>query len=229
MDAVRLPKEIYFAHRVMQNDQPDIHILGHWSYPAGPDAKKTVKTVYVIANTQSVELFVNGKSAGVNSQPDSGYIFAFPNVEFAPGSLKAIGRNDGKPVAQEELTTAGPPAQIKLTPMAGPQGLQADGQDVALIDVEVVDAKGQRCPTDDARVDFTISGPGVWRGGYNSGKIDSTNNLYLNTECGINRVSVRSTLSPGVIMVGASRPGLQSAQVKIVSKPVNIVDGLAEQ
>ena len=226
---MRLPKEIYFAHRVMQNEQPDIHILGHWSYPTGPDARKTVKTVYVVSNTQTVELFMNGKSVGVNSQRENGYAFAFPNVEFAPGSLKAVGRNEGKPVAQEELTTAGPPARIKLTPIVGPRGLQADGEDAALIDVEVVDAKGQRCPTDDARVDFAISEPGVWRGGYNSGKVDSTNNLYLNTEDGINRVSVRSTLSPGMITVSASRPGLQSAQIKIVAKPVKIVDGLAEE
>jgi beta-galactosidase len=174
-----------------------------------------------------VELFVNGNSAGVNSQPVSGYIFEFPNVEFAPGSLKAVARNDGKPAAQEEMATAGPPAQIKLTPIAGPQGLQADGQDVALIDVEVVDAKGQRCPIDDDRVDFAVTGPGVWRGGYNSGKIDSTNNLYLNTEAGVNRVSVRSTLTAGTIAVTASRTGLKSAQVKLVSKPVKIVDGLA--
>jgi len=244
VDAVRLPKQIYFAHRVMQNERPDIHILGHWSYPAGADAKKTVKTIYVIANTQTVELLVNGKSAGVNShaesvelpaggraggirsQPVSEFIFAFPNVEFAPGSLKAIGRNDGKQVAQMELTTAGPPAQIKLTPITGPQGLQADGQDAALIDVEVVDAKGQRCPTDDDKVDFTMDGPGIWRGGYNSGKVDSTNNLYLNTECGINRVSLRSTLAAGTITVTASRPGLKPAQIKLVSKPVRITDGV---
>jgi beta-galactosidase len=227
VDAVRLPKEIYLAHRVIQNEQPDIHILGHWSYPAGPDAKKTVKTIYVIANTQSVELSVNGKSAGVNSQPVSGYIFEFPAVEFAPGNLRAVGRNGGKAVAQQELTTAGPAAQIRLTPIAGPQGLQADGQDVALIDVEVVDAKGQRIPTDDDRIDFTITGPGIWRGGYNSGKIDSTNNLYLNTECGVNRVAVRSTLSAGTITITASRAGLKSAPIKLAAKPVQLVDGLA--
>ena len=223
VDAVRLPKEIYFAHRVMQNEQPDLHILGHWSYPA-----KTVKTVYVVSNTQTVELFVNGKSLGVNSQPDNGYAFAFPNVEFAPGSLKAVGSNAGKPVAHEELTTAGPPAKIKLTPILGPRGLQADGQDVVLIDVEVVDAKGQRCPTDDARVDFTITGPGIWRGGYNSGQVDSTNNLYLNTEDGINRISVRSTFSGGLISVTASRSGLQSGQIGIVAKPVKIDAGIAD-
>ena len=98
---------------------------------------------------------------------------------------------------------------------------------MALIDVEVVDAKGKRCPTDDDRVDFSFTGPGVWRGGYNSGKIDSTNNLYLNTEDGINRVAVRSTLSAGTTTVTASRSGLKSAQIKVVAKPVKIVDGFA--
>jgi len=129
--------------------------------------------------------------------------------------------------AQHELTTAGAPAAIKLTTIVGPMGLQADAGDIALIDVEVVDAKGQRCPTDDARVDFTCTGPGIWRGGYNSGKTDSTNNLYLNTELGINRVAVRSTLAPGTITVTAKREGLKPAQVQIVATPVTMKDGIA--
>ncbi len=120
-----------------------------------------------------------------------------------------------------------PPAAIKLTPIVGPDGLQADGEDVALIDVEVVDAKGQRCPTDDARVDFTCTGPGIWRGGYNSGKLDSTNNLYLNTELGINRVAVRSTLDAGTITVTAKREGLKPAEVTLASHPVKVVAGIS--
>jgi beta-galactosidase len=76
-------------------------------------------------------------------------------------------------------------------------------------------------------VDFTVTGPGTWRGGYNSGKIDSTNNLFLNTEGGVNRVAVRSTLSAGTITVTASRSGLKPAQIKVAVKPVKIVDGLA--
>jgi beta-galactosidase len=224
VDAMRLPKEIYFAHRVVQNELPDLHILGHWSYPAD---RKTVKTIYVIANTESVELFVNGKSAGVNSTPVSGWIFSWPGVEFAPGSLKAVGKDAAKAAAQQELTTAGAPVAIKMTSIVGPNGLQADAVDVALIDFEVVDAKGARCPTDDARVDFTCSGPGIWRGGYNSGKTDSTNNLYLNTELGINRVAVRSTLTPGTITVTAKREGLKTAQVQIVARPVVVKDGVA--
>jgi beta-galactosidase len=114
-------------------------------------------------------------------------------IEFAPGSLKAVGRNDGKPVAaQEELTTAGPPAQIKLTPITGPRGLQADGAGCGAHRRGSVDAKGRAAPPTTPRR-FHLTGPAIWRGGYNSGKIDSTNNLYLNTECGINRVAVRST------------------------------------
>jgi len=233
VDGMRLPKQIYFAHRVIQNPAPDLHIIGHWSYPVnpteGPDAGKgkTVKTVYVIANTQTVELLVNGKSVGVNSKPDSGWIFAFPEVEFVPGSLKAIGKNGATVAAQMELTTAGPPAAIRLTPIVGPVGFEADAADIALIDVEVVDATGQRCPTDDARIDFTCTGPAIWRGGYNSGKTDSTNNLYLNTELGINRVAVRSTLTPGTITVTAKRDGLKPAQVQIAAKPVVMKDGIA--
>jgi beta-galactosidase len=223
VDAVRLPKELYFAHRVMQNPQPDIHILGHWSYPA-----ETRKTVYVIANTQAVELLLNGKSLGKNTEPADGFVFAFPDIAWQPGTLKAIGSSDGSEVCEHELTTAGPAKRIKLTPIVGPGGWQASGQDVALIDVEVVDERGQRCPTDDARIDFTITGPAVWRGSYNSGKTKSTNNLYLNTECGINRVALRSTSEAGPVVLTAARDGLESGELKLESKPVTVTGGLTE-
>ena len=98
VDAVRLPKEIYFAHRVIQNEKPDIHILGHWTYPAvQPSGAKTVKTMYVICNCPAVELFLNGQSIGKSSSPTDGYIFAFPKVAWQPGTLKAVGMDkEGK-------------------------------------------------------------------------------------------------------------------------------------
>jgi beta-galactosidase len=232
LDAMRLPKEAYFAERVMQNEKPDIHIIGHWTYPAG-----TVKTVNVVANNvDSVELFVNGTSQGKSTQPENGYDYAFTNIAFTPGTIKAVGYKAGKAVAQHELKTAGAPAAIKLTLHTAPGGFRADGEDVVLIDFEVVDANGERCPTDDARVDFTwnstgrtvsATGPAIWRGGYNSGKINSTNNLYLNTELGINRVAMRSTLMPGTIKLTASREGLQPATITFDSKAVPIADGLS--
>ena len=222
MDAVRLPKQAYYVYRVMQNPAPDIHIIGHWTYPAN-----TVKTVYVAANhCDSVELFVNGKSAGVSTKPADGCIFAFPEVKFEPGNISAVAKANGKTVAQDEIEPAGEARALKLTPHTGPNGLQADGSDVAFFDVEVVDAQGRRCPTDEARVDFKVDGPAIWRGGYNSGKINSVNNLWLDTECGINRVAIRSTLTAGKITLTATRAGLQPATVQIESKPVEITGGL---
>ena len=104
---MRLPKQAYYVYRVMQNPAPDIHIIGHWTYPTN-----TVKTVYVAANhCDSVELFVNGKSLGVTNRPcdfvdtfndenkdlgDTGYIYAFPEVKFEPGEITAVGKANGQ-------------------------------------------------------------------------------------------------------------------------------------
>ena len=241
VDGVRLPKSLFYVSRVMQNEKPDIHIIGHWNYPAD-----TKKTMYVAAtHCDKVELFLNGKSLGVATKPttfvdtfnessqgselqadSTGYVYAFPDVKFVPGSLKAIATMNGKVVAQQELQTAGEPKSIKLTLHTGPKGLQADGSDVALIDFEVVDAQGRRCPTDEARVDFAVTGPVIWRGGFNAAKLNSTNNLYLDTECGINRVAIRSTPTSGTITVTATRKGLASATLKVESMNVKIDDGL---
>ncbi len=223
VDSVRLPKEAYFTYQVMQNPEPQLHIIGHWTYPAG-----TRKTVYVVANhCDAVELFVNGRSLGTNAAPQDGYIFAFPDVAFAPGRIRAAGLRRGQPACGDEIETAGPPVRLKLTLHTAPGGLRADGSDVALVDFEAVDAEGRRCPTDEARVDFQVTGPAVWRGSYDSGVPHSTNNLYLETECGINRVSVRSTLQAGTIVLTASRPGLASGRQEIPSHPAPIDHGLA--
>ena len=242
VDGVRLPKELFFVSRVMQSTKPDLHIIGHWTYPAN-----TVKTVYVAATPcDQVELFLNGQSLGAASKPftfvdnfkgrvpgsellqhmDTGFVYAFPNVAFAPGTLKAVATKGGRIVAQEELATAGAPAALRLTVHTGPRGLQADGSDVALVDFEAVDAQGRRCPTDEARVNFELTGPGVWRGGFNSRQLNSTNNLYLSTECGINRVAIRSRPQAGTITLKATRAGLRPAAVQIESRAVGIVDGL---
>ncbi len=222
VDSVRLPKQAYYVYRVMQNDAPDIHIIGHWNYPPN-----TVKTVYVAANhCDAVEFFVNGKSKGSVKTPTNGYIFAFPEIKFEAGKVSAVAKSNGTIVAHEEIETAGEAKTVKLTPHISPDGLLADGSDVALFDVEVVDAQGRRCPTDEGRVDFKLEGPAIWRGGYNSGKTQSINNLWLDTECGINRVAIRSISTAGPITLTASRGGLGTATIKVESKMVPTKDRL---
>ena len=242
VDGVRIPKSLFYVSRVMQNEKPDLHIIGHWNYPAG-----TKKTMYVAAShCDAVEFFVNGNSLGVQTKPyafadtvglapgatprpaeNTGFVYAFPDITYTPGTIKAVAKMGGKMVAQQEIQTAGEAKSIKLTLHTGPQGLQADGSDVALIDFEVVDAQGRRCPTDEDRVDFAVTGPVIWRGGFNAAKLNTTNNLFLDTECGINRVAIRSTLAAGDITITASRKGLAGGTIKLSSKPVEITGGLS--
>ncbi|MFL5306683.1 MAG: DUF4982 domain-containing protein [Polyangia bacterium] len=235
VDAVRLPKEPYYAFRVAGNTQPDLHIVGHWTYPAG-----TKKTMYVVSNTASVELFVNGTSVGKVMSPKDGYTFSFPNVTWASGSVKAVGYDaTGKQVATHEIKTAGPAVAVKLTPTTAPGGLLANGADVAMFDVEVVDAMGQRVPTygptakasdnqptGEPKITFAVTGPGTWRGGVNESMLNSTNNLYLYTEAGINRVFIRSQTTAGAITLTASSPGLTAGTATVTSVPVPVSNGL---
>jgi len=224
VDAVRLPKEAYYALKSMWRPEPQAHIVGHWNYSAG-----TVKEIAVISNCAAVKLYVNGKLLATNSTPTDGYIFKFPNVAYENGEIKAEGYINNELRITQTKVTAGTPVALKLTAITGPNGWRADGSDVALIDVEVVDAQGRRCPLDKGRVDFTVSGAGVWRGGYNSGKEKSINNLYIDTECGINRVAVRSLLQAGTVTINATKSGLQSASIQISSLEVDIKDGLTTE
>ena len=223
VDGVRLPKEAYFVCRTMFRDDPQVDIIGHWTYPAS-----TRKTVYVTSNCEDVELFLNGKSLGHARAPDR-YLFTFADIAWEPGEIRAIGNRNGKPAAVQTKHTVGPPVALRLTPILGPKGFLGDGSDVALIDVEAVDQKGERCPTFQQRVDFGLSGPGVWRGGYNSGKTNSINNPFLVLECGVNRVAVRSTPVPGSIILNARCGELKSASLTLISQSLPVKDGCLAQ
>lgn len=224
VDAVRLPKESFYTFRIMQSQKPDINVVGHWNYPVG-----TVKTIYVVAsNVSKVELFINDVSRGVSLEPSTpDFLYAFPDVTWKEGIIKAVGYGENNIIlCQCEKETSENPAAIKLKCVTGPTGLLANGEDIVIIDIEVVDSKGRRCPTDQARIDFTISGTGKFEGGWNSGKQYSVHQSYVDTECGINRVFIRSTRKEGTIKLTATREGLKAASIEVTSSPVNGVNGL---
>jgi beta-galactosidase len=225
VDGERLPKEAYYVCSAMFNTRvPQVHIIGHWTYPTG-----TKKTIYVAANRDRVELFVNGKSCGFGTKhPDGPYIFVFPNIAWEPGEIKAVAYSGDKVVATHAIETAGPAIALRMTSITNPNGgWQADGSDVLLVDVEAVDSKGERCPTFQQRVDFEVIGEGIWRGGYNSGKTNSVNNTYLDLECGINRVAVKSTRTAGKVMLKAACDGLKTATLKVTSNSLKAENGYA--
>ena len=168
VDAVRIPKQGFFAHQVMWNDwvdsvTPATHIIGHWNYAPG-----TVKDMSVVSNGQSVELFLDGRSLGKGQRSDS-FLFSWKNVAFAPGTLRAVATHaDGK-TSEFSLSTTGPAVALKLTPHVSPRGFVMDGADIALVDVEAVDAQGRRVPVDASKVHFDLKGPALWRGGIAQG------------------------------------------------------------
>lgn len=221
VDAVRLPKEAFYATKAMWRPETQAHIVGHWNYD-----KDTVKDIYVVSNGQTVKLYVNNKIIATNNTPENGYNFVFPNVKFEAGSIKAEIYIGDELKATQIKETIGKPVALKLTPITGPEGWLANGSDYLLIDFEVVDELGRRYPLDQSMVNFTIEGPAVWRGGYNSGKEKSTNNEFLETESGINRVALRSTLEAGTVTITASREGFADVTIKVNSKPVEIKNGL---
>jgi hypothetical protein len=149
-------------------------------------------------------------------------------VAWAPGELKAVGYDaHGKPVCDTTLATAGAPVALKLTPIVSPQGLRADGADMALVQVEVVDADGRRHPLALDLIDFDVQGPAEWRGGIAQGPENYILARSLPVEGGVNRVLLRTTPQAGRIVVRVRAQGLAPAEVVLASKPVAVQDGLA--
>ena len=247
-DAMRIPKDAFFVHQVMWNgwvepETPKTYIIGHWNYDAS-----VVKPVYVVSTADAVELFLNGRSLGKGKQRYR-YLFTFENVPFEPGTLEAVA-SDG---SRYKLETAGEPYQLKLTAMENPEGTKADGADMVLFQVEVLDKQGRRCPLDDRMVNFELKGEAQWVGGIAArnnqslqrpddnrpeGLLDAaaTKNISDNyvgatslpVECGVNRVLVRTTTKAGVIRLTAQAEGLTKAEIKVKTKRVKSDDLLLQ-
>ncbi len=251
------------------------HIIGHWNYkaplsppeggtivsdsktieaPSGDVEGACVKPVYVVSTADEVELFLNGKSLGMGERSFQ-WLFTWPSVRYEPGTLVAVGysqqpQSPQQPQQLQEtscdtLVTAGEPYQLKLTAIENPEGFKADGADMALIQVEVVDKEGRRCPLDDRMVNFTVHGEVRWIGGIGTrnnkqylvdpaknpeakgekGLLDSANKKNLSdnyvghtslpVECGINRVLLRSTTTPGIIDIAVQADGVKSAYLTL--------------
>lgn len=240
-DAMRIPKDAFYVHQVMWNgwvepEHQQTYIIGHWNYPAG-----TTKNIYVVSTADDVELFVNGRSLGHGKQSYR-FLYTFENIAFEPGNLEAVGSDGSK----YKIETAGEPYQLKLSAIENPEGMKADGADMALFEIEVLDKQGRRCPLDDRMISFNLWGEAKWIGGIGTrdnksmqrpddnrpaGLLDAaaTKNIsdnyvgqmVLPVECGVNRVLVRSTTNAGEIHLSACAEGLKPAYIEVKSEAVN--------
>ena len=255
VDPLRIPKDGYFAHKVMWNGWVDIeehgtHIVGHWNYEGthlNPPCEGGLensqgnqfslphregwdgsKPVYVVSTGDKVELFINGESQGFGRQ-EYRFLYTFDSIQWKPGTIEAVSYDEaGKEVSRAALKTAGKPHHLKLTRMANPAGSFADGHDIVMVQVEVVDAEGNRCPLANDMVDFTLEGPAEWRGGIAQGPGNYAFASSLPVECGITRVLVRSTTEAGEVRLTAEAEGLGTATENWTTIPVEVVNGLSK-
>lgn len=226
-DPMRIPKDPFFAHQVMWDgwvdiENPRIHIVGHWNYN-----DTVVKPVYVVSNTEQVELFLNGKSLGRGEQKYR-FLYTFDRVAFEPGKLEAVGYDEnGKECCRAQLQTAGRPEQIKLSVIQNPKGWKADGADMVLLQVEVTDKDGLRCPLANNKIHFELEGPAEWRGGIAQGPDNYILSKDLPVDCGINRALIRSLVQAGTVRIKAVADGLKPAEVQLTTLPVEVEQGLS--
>lgn len=224
VDAMRIEKDAFFAHQVMWGSWVDVqhkasHIIGHWNYQDG-----TVKDVHVVSTSPVVALLVNGKEIARSDKAEYSFLHTFHNVRWAKGEVKAVGyAADGITVESEAShATAGEAHHLRLTLMQNPDGgMKADGADLAIVQVEVVDEQGRRCPLDNRFIRWSLDGEGEWRGGI--GKSPDGDNYILSrqvpVEAGVSRVLVRSTPYPGSIRLTAKAIGLPDATLSWQTTP----------
>lgn len=222
VDPMRIPKDNYFAHQVIwdgwvDTETPKAHIIGHWNYD-----KKVTKNITVISTADEVELFVNGESLGKGTQRKR-FLFTFEKVKFKPGTIKAIGFNkEGKQVCVNEIKTAGKPYKLELSTIERPGGTLANGSDYAIVQVEVVDENGNRCPTALNMIDFEVKGKGTFIGGIAQGPDNYIGSTKLPVECGVNRILIKSSKNEGEIKVKATSKNLTSAEITIKTSAIDV-------
>jgi hypothetical protein len=261
-DAMRIPKDAFYAHQVMWNgwvepEEAKTYIIGHWNRApllspqlgGSPNAQQHLPQsgeagrghpVYVVSTGDEVELFLNGRSLGKGKQSYR-YLFTFDDVPFESGKLEAVA-SDG---SRHQIETVGEPHQLRLTAIGNPEGTKADGADMVLFQVEVLDKEGRRCPLDDRMIHFELWGEGKWIGGIATrdnkemqrpddnrpaGLLDAaaTKNVSDNyvgsynlpVECGVNRVLVRTTPNAGEIHLSAYADGVKPAYIEVKSEEV---------
>lgn len=141
------------------------------------------------------------------------------DVDYAIGELVAKVYNNGVEVSNDVQKTAGAPVGILLTPDR--TIINADGEDVTIVTVAIVDKDGIIVPDAQNKVDFKIAGNGnlIGTGNGNPMDHDSDKTNFRNAFNGYCIAIVQGTEDSGTINVEASSEGLITAKTDItVSK-----------
>jgi beta-galactosidase len=215
IDTCGFPKDSFYYYQAWWTSRPVLHVFPHWNWP-GFEGKEIA--VWVHANLDRVELFLNGQSLGAKDVMRDQHLAW--NVRYAPGTIEARGYKGGQQVLTARRETTDPAAKLAIRADHGE--VSASGEDAAVFAVEVQDAQGRVLPITDQPVTFRVSGPGILTG---TGNGDPTNHepdrgSVRRAFGGLCMAIVQTTKAAGSIRVEASSPGLTAASVTLSSKAV---------
>jgi len=204
------------AQALLNWNEDDLHPM--WN-GFGVPADYMPHKVVVFSENEEVELFVNGHSIGRKPVSKATEYKAVFWARFEPGELKAVGYVGGKPASQWVLETAGPPVSIRLK--VDRARIQADGDDLAYVTAELVDAKGRATymPDADKLLTFKVDGAGVLAGVGNGNPtaLESFQGGKRSTFHGRAVAVIRAGHKPGAIRMEVSGPGLTPAVAAVTA------------
>ena len=218
IDLASLPKDRYYLYRSKWNESDNtLHILPHWTWPG---REGEVTPVFVYTNSPKAELFVNGKSCGIQEKNTSGrmnrYRLMWDDVVYEPGELKVVSYDEsGNPTGEAYVRTAGEADHLVLS--ANRASLTADGEDLAYITVQVADKDGNIVPVDERTVNFSVSGAGRFRATAN-GDPTSLRLFHLpemDLFSGAATAIVQASENPGILTLTVSTESLPPASVSL--------------
>ncbi|MFL5560774.1 MAG: glycoside hydrolase family 2 TIM barrel-domain containing protein, partial [Gemmatimonadaceae bacterium] len=217
MDTCGFPKDNYFYYRAWWGSAPVLHLFPHWNW-AGREGEEI--EVWCHSNLDRVELFLNGRSLG--SQAIARDSHAMWRVPFTPGRIEARGYRGNALVLTDARETTGPSARIVLRPDRAT--IDADGEDVSVVAVDVVDAQGRVVPTALDEITFRVFAPGtllgVGNGDPSSHEPDHASvRRAFNGHCA---AIVQSGPEAGTARVTASAPGLEGGSVEIECRQARV-------
>lgn len=221
IDLAFLPKDRYYLYRSQWNDKDNtLHILPHWNWKG---REGEVTPVFVYTNFPKAELFINGKSQGVREKNDSTvynrYRLMWLDTRYEPGEVKVVAYDAaGNPAAEKTIRTAGKPHHLVLTPAR--KSLEANGDDLLYVTVQVADKDGNIVPTDSRLVKFKVDGAGSFEATANGDPtcILHFQNPEMKLFSGAATAILRSGKTPGTMRLRATAPGVKAAELTV---PVN--------
>ena len=168
LDIAGFEKPEYYLYKSFWNNKPTVHIAVEQKEKGKRkvESKWNLETtdslvVKVYSNCDQVELFLNNKSLGKKVIDKNAYLGTWP-VNFKSGTLKAIGYKANKKVAEYVLKTASEAARMVAKPTKNL--LMADGNDMSLIEITLVDKNGNPVYDADNTVSVNVTGNGSLAG-----------------------------------------------------------------